>query len=222
MGCDRPQEEDKGGAGISIHAPTWGATNGKISSFWSPKFQSTHPRGVRHVIKFLVTNVQQFQSTHPRGVRHVEYTSYVEYCRISIHAPTWGATFLAPLSFNFMLFQSTHPRGVRLYLPTLSTLCGISIHAPTWGATSVSFFKGLVYSFQSTHPRGVRPASIAVLLHCWNFNPRTHVGCDVSALALRQRNWISIHAPTWGATPVVTCLLVRHHISIHAPTWGAT
>ena len=32
---------------ISIHAPTWGATRGKISSRCNPKFQSTHPRGVR-------------------------------------------------------------------------------------------------------------------------------------------------------------------------------
>ena len=80
----------------------------------------------------------------------------------------------------------------------------ISIHAPTWGATIwyAKFFIGSSY-----------------------FNPRTHVGCDVSvlflfvnvigfqsthprgvrrvsALSLRQRNWISIHAPTWGATPL--------------------
>lgn len=35
------------GACISIHAPTWGATNDLCSLLTSARFQSTHPRGVR-------------------------------------------------------------------------------------------------------------------------------------------------------------------------------
>ena len=156
MGCDRPQEEDKGGAGISIHAPTWGATNGKISSFWSPKFQSTHPRGVRHVIKFLVTNVQQFQSTHPRGVRHVEYTSYVEHSRISIHAPTWGATLFTYFVNSLRNFNPRTHVGCDFSIFFQRVGIFISIHAPTWGATCLNCGLVALLEFQSTHPRGVR------------------------------------------------------------------
>ncbi len=34
-----------------------------------------------------------------------------------------------------------------------------------------------------------------------NFNPRTHVGCDYYRNASTPHSCISIHAPTWGATP---------------------
>ena len=36
---------------VSIHAPTWGATFPADSVFSESKFQSTHPRGVRHQSK---------------------------------------------------------------------------------------------------------------------------------------------------------------------------
>ena len=123
----------------------------------------------------------------------------------------------------------------------------ISIHAPTWGATPVlkNFSKWTI-----------------------NFNPRTHVGCDFCKyIDSRQlcefqsthprgvrrvfqeqdkgADNISIHAPTWGATPYSSSNAgwvftfqsthprgVRRRgcqygqqifgISIHAPTWGAT
>ncbi len=77
-----------------------------------------------------------------------------------------------------------------------------------------------------------------------NFNPRTHVGCDGLLAAFKSINAISIHAPTWGATPVSFSFpyrtvfqsthprgvrrallaerFIRKNISIHAPTWGAT
>ena len=121
-------------------------------------------------------------------------------------------------------------------------------------------------SFQSTHPRGVRRSAFWQTLANVYFNPRTHVGCDDRNRIPRTRSPyfnprthvgcdtvtgylehvlpISIHAPTWGATPAVSLLKdslifqsthprgVRHPfvgvirllglISIHAPTWGAT
>ena len=122
-------------------------------------------------------------------------------------------------------FQSTHPRGVRRALhPAVRRVQGISIHAPTWGATSP--------------PRTPQPA-----YH--NFNPRTHVGCDVLYIqpsdafkefqsthprGVRHRlpelpnrhTIISIHAPTWGATSSHYIKPQVSRISIHAPTWGAT
>ena len=143
-------------------------------------FQSTHPRGVRHVFLEEFKGSLKFQSTHPRGVRLTRlrrpcFRRYfnprthvgcdvirrqfgLEFLRISIHAPTWGAT---------------RP----FYRPC--RCCGISIHAPTWGAT------GLRHN-------GLQPARISIHAPTWgatlclcpeaffrqDFNPRTHVGCD--------------------------------------------
>ena len=59
-------------------------------------------------------------------------------------------------------------------------VAGISIHAPTWGATSTLFFCRPPDLFQSTHPRGVRHPSRRWRRGLGYFNPRTHVGCDVS------------------------------------------
>ena len=98
--------------------------------------------------------------------------------------------------------------------------------------------------FQSTRPRGARPAtgrthtitlSFNPRAHvgrdplpgsgcCWatGFNPRAHVGRDRTSLLALSSRFVSIHAPTWGATDAQ----VRQHlsccVSIHAPTWGAT
>ena len=54
---------------VSIHAPAWGATNGRFDCLFYDEFQSTHPHGVRpaYDVKFLLW--LQFQSTHPHGVR---------------------------------------------------------------------------------------------------------------------------------------------------------
>ena len=121
-------------------------------------------------------------------------------------------------------FQSTHPRGVRLLrFVSLAESISISIHAPTWGATYFIYPKGDKKIFQSTHPRGVRPINVSLFQTYQNFNPRTHVGCDVKVSNSGLTNSISIHAPTWGATPRLEQLIkCEYMISIHAPTWGAT
>ena len=104
---------------------------------------------------------------------------------------------------SFSVFQSTLPQGERrqqLY-------------------ESFHFVR-----FQSTLPQGERRAlwqqCLTVLK---DFNPRSHKGSDVfprSNVLLFQR--ISIHAPTRGATKVLSFLHHPCSISIHAPTRGAT
>ena len=47
VGCDQILLLVLHSLGISIHAPTWGATTQGEYSVHRPKFQSTHPRGVR-------------------------------------------------------------------------------------------------------------------------------------------------------------------------------
>ncbi len=122
--------------------------------------------------------------------------------RISIHAPTWGATLVMLVGDTPEAFQSTHPRGVR-HNNTKSyedTLQFQSTH-PRGVRHVLNHFLHIATLFQSTHPRGVRLAisflknkkrDISIHAPTWgatescrghfqdfrNFNPRTHVGCD--------------------------------------------
>ena len=57
---------------VSIHAPTRGATNNDPMVYLSPRFQSTHPHGVRQMLKIKTKKLSEFQSTHPHGVRPVQ------------------------------------------------------------------------------------------------------------------------------------------------------
>ena len=200
MGCDAACEKGVGEAGVSIHAPTWGATCLMLIADAGESFQSTHPHGVRPSSSIMATALFRFQSTHPHGVRlefvHVKRLKWLfqsthphgvrpknlawaKAFAVSIHAPTWGATPPNGCNQTEDKFQSTHPHGVRRIVPSVFQAHGVSIHAPTWGATQ------LLYNGDSIIQ-------------------------------------VSIHAPTWGATRVCTCKTAEVVVSIHAPTWGAT
>ena len=56
----------------------------------------------------------------------------------------------------------------------------------------------------------------------WNFNPRSHKGSDEEMGAIMYSIYISIHAPTRGATLEKQYVNIQRDISIHAPTRGAT
>ena len=122
--------------GVSIHAPTQGATISRSYSVLNLLFQSTHPRRVRHFLGVVPESLAQFQSTHPRRG---------DAC--------WAAGRYACIGF-----QSTHPRRVRparrgshrsesSFNPRTHAGCDsavrpvfrvgdvVSIHAPTQGAT---------------------------------------------------------------------------------------
>ena len=143
--------------------------------------------------------------------------------KVSIHAPTWGATggqLAAIVGLGFQstrprgarhtgskasrahrAFQSTRPRGARHVVRCRCQLGqDVSIHAPTWGATCAKHG--------------------AYVLRC--FNPRAHVGRDADERRPTALHHVSIHAPTWGATWRNGNLRVYPSVSIHAPTWGAT
>ena len=126
---------------VSIHAPTWGATN-----HWQEDLQ-----------------LRLFQSTHPRGVRHVVACDIGQQHTVSIHAPTWGATVdgcrhcRCSISFNprthvgcdyihcsyYYILICFNPRthvGCDDQCLRLIKDKEVSIHAPTWGATYLSYF----------------------------------------------------------------------------------
>ena len=77
--------------------------------------------------------------------------------KVSIHAPTRGATIAEESETGKKLFQSTHPLGVRLIPVSFDySLAIVSIHAPTRGATLSLQVDCEDDKFQSTHPLGVR------------------------------------------------------------------
>ena len=102
----------------------------------------------------------------------------------------------------------------------------------------------LLQVFQSTLPRGERHKRPLFFVCEANFNPRSHEGSDrryhrperdplfQSTLPRGERRklyqikcqlkYISIHAPTRGATGKRSYKKEFQHISIHAPTRGAT
>ena len=122
-------------------------------------FQSTHPHGVRLLLIIYLVGINMFQSTHPHGVRLEVNTCCIFHDKVSIHAPTRGATwsFVAStmisscfnprthtgcdpesvrVSLTIIRFQSTHPHGVRPASKAKTNgMWKVSIHAPTRGAT---------------------------------------------------------------------------------------
>ena len=209
-----------------------------------PLFQSTLPQGERHIPQGILRRTVLFQSTLPQGERQQQDT-FVK-----------RQDYFNPRSHKGSDSNKTHLLNDRI----------ISIHAPTRGATTVEHFVKLSYKFQSTLPQGERHWSRYLSNGDVDFNPRSHKGSDriISVLVFRSENfnprshkgsdivyssnggsaYISIHAPTRGATyarrsvsygdiyfnprshkgsdPMSLCACLLKTISIHAPTRGAT
>ena len=177
----------------------------QVKANWQvfPLFQSTLPRGERHLVEQLEKAGFVFQSTLPRGERLQLPRSSNLYTSISIHAPARGATPRPNMQpQNLHSFQSTLPRGERL----VSAI----------NASDV----GLV--FQSTLPRGERPVTRGHFSKLKYFNPRSREGSDWKRTIRISDIRISIHAPARGATQPHPRGTHDHGISIHAPARGAT
>ena len=102
------------------------------------------------------------------------------YVKISIHAPTRGATSTSITCVTiFSVFQSTLPREERLSLAEE-------------GMTPAEF--------QSTLPREERPRLRTICKKHTYFNPRSHERSDDNLHSAIKYIRISIHAPTRGAT----------------------
>ena len=145
-------------------------------------------------------------------------------CTISIHAPTWGATPLREHHPDEVDISIHAPMWGATRKPGDGDRSGeISIHAPTCGATHRcrSCHHGNGYFNPRTHV-GCDLNGKWNLIDTQDFNPRTHVGCDGIDIFNYTTFYISIHAPTWGATSDTVKPDDTSSISIHAPTWGAT
>ena len=187
-----------------------------------------------------------FQSTRPRGARHIAGTRIALLKEVSIHAPTGGATKPITPNHKKLWFQSTRPRGARhrgrevtgysiqSFNPRAhggrdkkterkSRYITVSIHAPTGGATKSSFHQLLFKAFQSTRPRGARPADFRQRARRCSVSIHAPTGGATMLTIVRTHEGaVSIHAPTGGATEAEKTANSKIKVSIHAPTGGAT
>ena len=202
-GATLPVQPGRRGNRVSIHAPTRGATSAPV--VWILPVRRFNPRphaGGDLSFALLKMGSIMFQSTPPRGGRPRSSSSSWMNIRVSIHAPTRGATAPRSSLSKRSLFQSTPPRGGRL---------GIFPASLT------------VSMFQSTPPRGgrhtVHRVTTVDLLVSIHAPTRGATGRTVSRGELKR---VSIHAPTRGATWFRAVVFRLWGVSIHAPTRGAT
>ena len=83
---------------VSIHAPTRGATRTEAADVRKQMFRSTPPREGRPYSGHSGGIVQWFRSTPPREGRRAGVDGGLDAVRVSIHAPTRGATALAGIT----------------------------------------------------------------------------------------------------------------------------
>ena len=169
-------------------------------------------------------------------------------CRVSIHAPAWGATPRCTAGTSRRRCFNPRSRmgsdGLILERPVHRDM--VSIHAPAWGATRrrprhpqtdrVSIHAPAWGATQRSRPK-------PLIFH--GFNPRSRMGSDIgchrtiiglswfqSTLPHGERRdrrrvaaavlEVSIHDPAWGATRRAWRVASFPAVSIHAPAWGAT
>ena len=169
---------------ISIHAPTRGATS--LPLFNLTIMYDFNPRSHEGSDLSMQVQVHGSGNFNPRSHEGSDVLLlWVRICsfRISIHAPTRGATVLLKWLDIYPLISIHAPtRGATTYHPCASPFCHnfnprshegsddcdvaicflffISIHAPTRGATTKILDREL---------------------HTRNFNPRSHEGSDGNA-----------------------------------------
>ena len=147
--------------------------------FLSPcRFQSTFPRGERHLCWLVAVKHIHF---NPRSLVGNDYIPVGTYTivEISIHVPSWGTTIFTRRQPPCILFQSTFPRGERRHRYQILRTKN---------------------RFQSTFPRGERRTGGSQAVAACNFNPRSLVGNDALHFHRDWRRFISIHVPSWGTT----------------------
>ena len=235
---------------VSIRAPTRGATCTRNCSRSAATCFNPRAHEGRDKRRPELEGQRRFQSARPRGARHRCLRHYPLTKRVSIRAPTRGATLglASPRSrysgFNprahegrdsrhdsacrqSTMFQSARPRGARHALGRVDGRVWrvVSIRAPTRGATAGIVLDESSILFQSARPRGARrhPQPGHAPPSAARFNPRAHEGRDITKRGGNiQKIGVSIRAPTRGATAADYGQDFDDDVSIRAPTRGAT
>jgi len=144
-------------------------------------FQSTPPHGGRQIIRKRQTIALHRFNPRPHMGGDFQQCCVIARYGVSIHAPTWGATFEPHASGSTPYqFQSTPPHGGRPQ-PRWPSVHRWSFNprphmgGDTLGNNSMT----PITLFQSTPPHGGRPTSVLVVAAFKTcFNPRPHMGGD--------------------------------------------
>ena len=206
---------------VSIHAPTGGATHQDRLQAEAICFNSRAHGGRDARPSPCAGCPCGFQFTRPRGARPCACSRFA-CARVSIHAPTGGATGRDRAAQIFRLFQFTRPRGARRAAAegkavakwfqftrprgarhqrvSHASVPYVSIHAPTGGATLDARGAARREEFQFTRPRGARrPRRLAVPAKR-RFNSRAHGGRDASSHSAATKDLFQFTRPR-GARP---------------------
>ena len=166
---------------VSIHAPGRGATRDRFNHVGiAPKFQFTHPGGVRQTEALNSWWLLLFQFTHPGGVRRqlcrrlARLRSFNSRTREGCDGGPARLFKKKPMSFNsrtregcdtlpklealaFSAFQFTHPGGVRRLVKgeCFNDLLFQFTH-PGGVRLKAQEVASMLSLFQFTHPGGVR------------------------------------------------------------------
>ncbi len=121
-------------------------------------FQSTRPRRARQARKVTLFGCVKFQSTRPRRARRKSIQYNLPELRVSIHAPTQGATRIEVSYASLSICFNPRAHAGRDIKNVLSRkIFNVSIHAPTQGATEAQTLDvDYMRQFQSTRPRRAR------------------------------------------------------------------
>ena len=148
--------------GVSIHAPARGATASRRPAAPAPPGFNPRARAGRdHCYSAALTSSGVFQSTRPRGARHLLLVRVAGRLIVSIHAPARGATGRSCCRRRRLARFNPRARAGRdLLLRCLGAGCGVSIHAPARGATVARLLDahGAIVSIHA-------PARGATILH---------------------------------------------------------
>ncbi len=167
---------------ISIHAPTWGATSdGSTSNTNHKDFNPRSHVGSDQGMAGYCRKTAGFQSTLPRGERPGNFNAQLEDITFQSTLPRGERPGADTRATRPQGFQSTLPRGERLCTTHWPHLTGqISIHAPTWGATlAVIMLTNTLLHFNPRSHVGSDLCGQKVLCLSLHFNPRSHVGSDI-------------------------------------------
>ena len=154
-------------------------------------------------VKLLVGIVtrSEFQSTLPHGERQEDGTCAIRIAVFQSTLPHGERLFKAFLIALTKKFQSTLPHGERpAVVAALMSVKEFQSTLPHGERPVECNVRAPFESFQSTLPHGERPVPTEKngLVIC--FNPRSHMGSDAKLLQRFFELYVSIHAPTWGAT----------------------
>ena len=213
-------------AGVSIHAPAWGATwrstprRSRLTCFYPRARVGRDTPAPRTLARLACFYPRARVGRDVRGrLRPGSGLGFYPRARVG------RDPYLRPRTWSFRRFLSTRPRGarrasMRSRSPTrtgfyprarvgrdsrgVNTVKGwfVSIHAPAWGATC-DHAQTLRWEqvFLSTRPRGARPLAVPPQPGGQSFYPRARVGRDVRGDMIKpNQTVVSIHAPAWGAT----------------------